>query len=336
MALTKPLQAPLPADVVQVVVPAVPGVQNDPIVLLADGTIGTLLYDSVAGSYAFRAETTAVGATAIHVGSFDADRRADLIAVDGSATLRLFATVDATGAHGGDLAERGTLTLPRAPELVLVDNTVLDRFSEVVVVLSPAPGSDARVVQTYPVSRANGTGAASFVGGASSATTFPTRLVSLAAGNFTGRHRNNLDRRKWLVGGTADGRVLTARNGEAQAIELPPGLGAIGSGAIEVVVADFSNDYLPDIVAYERGSKTIAVFRCKPDASEAWRFPNPGAYEFQGAGEFDSPAVVTIPEPLSALTAARVDNDPYHDLLLLSADGERVHVVLTRGSQIGN
>jgi len=328
---TVSLQAPLPS-LRQFEVVDYPNTNGDILVLLDDGTIGTLEYQPTNDTYAFREETQVAGAMQLHQAYFDRDRRADAIVIDDSNRMHLLSTVDAGGNHNQDLAVRDTVQLTSTPELVHVETISGDAFTEVLVAFKQA-GSESRVVRQWKAYRDNGTGKARFAT-SSTVRTFPSRIVSLATANFRGRFENNLQRRKWLVGGMADGRVLTVRNEETLAIDLPPGLTLPSTGEMVVITADITNDNLPDLIAYERGTSRLFVMRCRPDTNEAWRFPSPGYYQFQASGKFDEPVEVAIPEPLTTLTAGRIDNDPYADLLLLSQDGERVHVLTTRGAQL--
>ena len=264
---------------------------------------------------------------------FDTDRRLDAVVVDGNHVMHLIASVDANGVHAGPLGVRATQQLPRAAELVVATNVANDLFGEVVVVLAPEAGQTTRATSVWRVLRANETGVPSFATPVF-VTSFPTRVVSLVASNLSGRYRNNLDRRKWLIAGTDDGRVLAARSNQSVAEPLS-GVPDAPGGEVQLLVADFTNDNIPDLVGNVRGSRQLFLFRNQPDVSAPWRFPLPGSYQFQGTGLFDSPVVISLPEAVGDLAAARVDNDVLQDILALSADGQRVHVVLTRGSQQG-
>lgn len=328
-----PLLTPLPAPVLQFRVPEEPGTDGGLVVLCSNGQVGSLTYDANADAYAWLAGPIVPGATTLAAARFDTDRRLDAVVVDGNNVMHLLASVDANGVHAGPLGVRATQQLPRAAEFVVATNVANDLFGEVVVVLAPEAGQTTRVTNVWRVLRTDETGVPRFAAPVF-VTSFPARVVSLVASNLTGRYRNNLDRRKWLIAGTNDGRVLAARSNQAVAEPLS-GVPDAPGGEVQLLVADFTNDNIPDLVGNVRGSRQLFLFRNQPDASQPWRFPLPGSYQFQGTGLFDSPVVISLPEAVGDLAAARVDNDVLQDVLALSADGQRVHVVLTRGSQQG-
>ena len=336
----RPLQAPLPFPVQEFAVVRRPEVTGDLLVVLdgspGDDRIGTLEYDAASNSYSFRDEIGIADVTRLYAGYFDPDGRADALVIDGSNTMSLLGTVDENGNRNLDLAVRDSRTLLRAPELLLVDTIADDEFDEVLVVLKDS-NTERRDVFEWRVLRDNGSGeprlAESLGPIQLPRRTFPGEVVSLAAANFNGRFENNLQERKWIVGGMTDGTVMAVPNQQTGAVIEAVPVATIGTGLIDVLAVDVTYDNLPDIVAYERNSSEISVLRCQPNAAEAWRFPNQGSYEFQGTGSFDNIVRLPIPEPLSAFAAARVDNDPYTDLLLLSRSGERLHVFVTRGAQ---
>lgn len=325
-----PIQPPLPAEVRAFRLPDDSPSPREIVVLCVDGATASLAYDAAFDRFVPVFGAVVPNAIQLAAARFDTDQRTDAVVIDANNVLHLLTTVADAAGRNGPLSVRGTVTLPRAVEAFVATQIVDDPLADIAVVLAPVSGATARELQVHLVQRDVATGVARLVAPQWTAQ-FPGPVASLAVANFNGRFRNNLGRRKWILAGMADGRVLAARNGQP----APQTLAGVPqfAGPIEILTGDMNNDNLPDIVVHERGSRQLSIFRNQPDATQPFRFPNPGGYQFQGTGTFDGPAVVTLPETVKAMLWTRVDNDPCGDLLLLSADGQRVHVVLQRAQQ---
>lgn len=326
-----PIQPALPSPVRAISLPDDVAAPAEIGVLCENGATVALRYDAAGDRFLPVFGSTIANPVHFATARFDTDQRTDAVVIDAANVMHLLTTVSSSENRNGPLSVRDSVALPAAVEMLLATQLVDESLAEVAVILAPSSGSSQRELRVYRVLRDTATGVAAFAA-PQWVTQFQGRVVSLAAANLNGRYRNNIEKRKWLIAGMEDGRVMAARNGQP-APQFLPGIPQF-SGPVDVLAADLNNDNLPDVAVQLRGSRQLSIFRNQPDQQQPFRFPNPDGYQFQGSGSFDGPAVITLPGSIKAMTASRLDNDVYNDLITLSSDGQRVHLVLTRGQQL--
>lgn len=314
---------PLSAPLLDVAVGEVDG--SSLVGLLANGALVSI---RVRGGAATATEGGSVALQAgarVFAARLDRDRANDAVVWDGAQTIHLAATVDPAGSGNQPLRIVDQRMFAVVPEFVHVADTDDGPASEVVAILPT--GGATRDVEIWKTSQRQGTGEpflrpAGFANPVVS--TIDAEVASMAATNAVGRTGVDADRRKWLIVGTTDGRVLALRRdsfGDLQAAAPLPNVADLGAGSMRVAAADFDNDTIEDLIAYREGDNVLSVYRNTPDDSEPWRFPMPGAYQFQGSGNYESALIVPLPDAIADWRIGPLNDDPLDDLLLRRADG---------------